>query len=75
MVINSININKTSLNKTSLINWTHSTQDSPRHMTLEIQVLVWDSHKHLAGLKQLMGSPPSSLDNWITNGITYINKR
>ena len=75
MVINSININTMNLNKTTLINWTHSPQDSPRHMTLEIQVLVWDSHKHLAGLKQLMGSQPSSLDNWIANGNTYINKR
>jgi len=43
-------------------------------MTLEIQVLVWDGHKNVAGLNRLLGSQPSPLDNWISNGKTYINK-
>jgi hypothetical protein len=32
-------------------------------MTLAIQVLVWDRHKNVAGLDQLMGSQPSPFDN------------
>jgi hypothetical protein len=39
-------------------------------MTLEIQVLAWDRHNNLAGLKRLMGSQPSPL--FIT--ITYYHK-
>jgi hypothetical protein len=27
----------------------------PRHMRLENRVVVWDRHKHVAGLNQLMG--------------------
>ena len=38
---------------------------------LEIQVLAWDRHKDVVELNQLMGSQPSSLDNWISNVITY----
>ena len=41
----------------------------PRHMTLEIQVLAWDRHKHLAGLNWLMGFQPL-LDSWISNSHT-----
>jgi hypothetical protein len=37
----------------------------PRHMTLEIQVLVWDRHENVEGL---MGSQILLLDNWISNG-------
>ena len=33
------------------------------------------AHKNMAGWKRLMGSQPSSLDNWISNGNTYKNKR
>jgi len=33
----------------------------PCHMTLEIQVLVWDRHTYVAGLNWLMRSLPSSL--------------
>jgi len=37
------------------------TRKRPRHMTLEIQVLVWDRHTNVAGLNRLMGvSTPSS---------------
>jgi hypothetical protein len=43
-------------------------------MVLEIQVLALDRHKNVAELNQLMGSQPSLLDNWISNGNTYINK-
>jgi hypothetical protein len=32
----------------------------PCHMTLEIQVLVWDRHTYVAGLNRLMRSLPSS---------------
>jgi len=38
---------------TSHLNWT---QKRPRHMTLEIKVLAWDSHKHVARLNLLMRS-------------------
>ena len=37
-------------------------------MMLEIQVLVWDRLKEVAGLNWLMGYQPSPLDNWISNG-------
>jgi hypothetical protein len=40
-------------------------------MTLEIQVLAWDRHKKVAGFNWLMGSQPSSLNNWISNSNTY----
>ena len=40
-------------------------------MTLEIQVLTWYRHKNVAGLNQLIGSKPSPLENWISNGNTY----
>jgi hypothetical protein len=35
-------------------------------MTLEIQVLAWHRHKHVAGLNRLLGSQSSLLDNWIS---------
>ena len=35
---------------------------------LEIQALSWESNKCVAELSQLMGSQPSPLDNWISNG-------
>jgi hypothetical protein len=45
-------------------------------MALEIQGLAWDKYKYvLGGLTRLMGSQPSPLDNWISNGNTYINKQ
>jgi hypothetical protein len=34
-------------------------------MTLEIQILVWDRHKNVVELNQLMGFQPSPLENWI----------
>ena len=45
------------------------------HMTLEIQFLAWDRHKNVAGLNRLIGFQPSSLDNFISNRNTYINKQ
>jgi hypothetical protein len=30
--------------------------------------------QNVVGLNQLMGSEPSPLDNWISNGNKYINK-
>ena len=58
-------------------------------MMLEIQVLDWNMHKHLARLSKLMGSLPSPLDNvymfwqhihfldcpqeWVTNANTNSN--
>ena len=42
-----------------------------RHMTLAIQILVWDRHRHLAGLNLLMGFLPSTHNNWISNDNTY----
>ena len=46
MVINSSNINNTN----NHLNWTHRTQNRPRHMTLEIQIMAWDRHTDVAGL-------------------------
>jgi hypothetical protein len=36
------------------------------HMPMKIQVVTWDRHKHVVGLKGFMGSNPP-LDNWISN--------
>jgi hypothetical protein len=41
-------------------------------MTLEVQVLAWDRHTDVAVLNWLIGPQPSPLDNWISNGNTYI---
>jgi hypothetical protein len=41
---------------------------------METQVKVCDRHKNVAGSNQLMGSQPSTLDNWISNSNTYIYK-
>jgi len=41
---------------TSHINWTHWTQQTPRHMTLEIQVFMsWDTYKHVERLHSWSG--------------------
>jgi len=40
-------------------------------MTLEIQVLAWDRHKHVVGLNGLIGSKLSPLDNWILHDNTH----
>jgi hypothetical protein len=59
-----------------LICWyTHLIRKRPRHMTLKIQDLTWDRHKNVAGINRLIESQSSPLDNWISNGSTYINKR
>ena len=44
-------------------------------MTLEIQVLYWDRHKNVALLNRLLWFQPFPLDNGVSNGNTYINKR
>ena len=44
-------------------------------MTLEIQVLAWERHTNVAGLNRLMGFQPFRLENWISNGITHINRQ
>jgi hypothetical protein len=54
---------------TSHLSWTHWTQKSPWHMTLEIQVLVLDRHKYVTGFKQFNGQhfhkyQPSTLTRW-----------
>jgi hypothetical protein len=43
-------------------------------LTFEIQVPAWDKLKHVAELDRLMRSQPSPLNNYISNGNTYINK-
>jgi hypothetical protein len=43
-------------------------------MTLGTQVLAWDRRKNVVELNPLVGSQPPPLDNWISNGNTYINK-
>ena len=42
------------------------------HMTLEIQVHAWDRHTNVVGVKPVNEFPTSTLDNWISNGNTYI---
>jgi hypothetical protein len=44
-------------------------------MTLQIQVLVWDRHTHFVEINQLTWLQSSSLNNWISNGNSYINKK
>ena len=57
-----------------LLTIAHRTQKRrPRHMMLEIPV-AWDRHKNVTRLNCLMGSQPSPLDNWISNGNTDTNK-
>ena len=53
------------------INWTHWIPTWPRYMTLEIQVLVWNRHRHVAGLNLLMASQSSLLDKWISPQCIY----
>jgi len=43
-------------------------------MTLDMQFLAWDRHKHVAELDHIMGLQSSPLNNWIPNGFTDINK-
>ena len=47
----------------------------PRHTKFEIQVLTWDKHKNVAGLNRLMRFLLSSLNKWISNSNTHMNKR
>jgi hypothetical protein len=51
--------NSTNVTKTNNILLQTIEQKTPRHVSLEIKVVVWDSHKNMAGLKWLMGSPLS----------------
>ena len=51
------------------------TLEWPRHMTLQIQVRVWYRHTHLVEINKLTGSKPSHLNNWISNGNSYINNQ
>jgi len=60
MVNNSSNINKTN---------NHLPPQIIDYMALEIQVLSWDRHKHVAGLNRI---PVSPIDNCISNGNTDI---
>ena len=53
-------------NKQSPFTLTHWTYKRPRHM-MEIQVLAWDRHKHVAGLNQLMGFQTFRFDNWVSS--------
>jgi hypothetical protein len=68
-----ININKNE--QTPLPLNSLNIQKGPRNMTLQIQVLAWDRHNSVAGLNPLMGFQPSPVDNCISNGYAYINKR
>jgi hypothetical protein len=40
-------------------------EQKKKHMPMIIQILALDRHKNVVGLKQLMGSQPYSLDQWI----------
>jgi hypothetical protein len=60
-VINSTNINKNEQSPT--IPNKPTEHKKARNMMLEIQVLVWDRHKNVAGLNRLLGFQPSPLDN------------
>jgi hypothetical protein len=41
-------------------------------MTMEIHVLTWDYHKHVAELNRLMESQSSPLKNWISKNFTPV---
>jgi hypothetical protein len=43
-------------------------------MMLETQVMAWNRHKSMAELNLLNRFQPSPFDNWISNGISNINK-
>ena len=59
MVNNSTNINKTNnLQFTPIL---VNVKETMTYITLEIQVLVWDRHRSVAVLNQLMGKQPQSL--------------
>ena len=60
MVINSTNINKTN-----------------NHLEIILSEITKhkNDYEYVAGLKQLKQSQSSPLNNWISNGNTYINKR
>ena len=60
MVNNSININKTNNHLSPKLNSLN---------TKDHDLPAWNRHKNVACLNQLMGSHPSILDNWISNGI------
>ena len=47
----------------------------PQHLTFEIQVLLLDSHIHVARISRILGFRHHPLDNWISNDNTYINKQ
>ena len=66
--------NSTNINKMSNILSPQIIEHKNYHdiMTLEIHVQTWDRQNNLVGLKWLVGSQTSHLDNWISN--TYINK-
>jgi hypothetical protein len=71
-----INQYQTKRTITSHLNWTQwKEKERPKHVTLEIQILVCDRHTNVAELYRLMGPQHSTLDNWISNSNTYINKR
>ena len=76
MVINSTNISTHQTITSHLINSLNTKRTWHMIMTLGIQVLSWDRHKHVAGLNWLIGFQPP-LYNWISNGNTYryINRR
>ena len=50
-------------------------QNTSTYMMLEIQLLVWDMHKHVMGLNRLMGSQPSTSNSWVSNNNTDIYNR
>jgi len=39
---------------------------------LEIQILAWDMPNNEVGLNWLIGSHPSTLDNWISVGLNWL---
>ena len=66
--------NSTKINKTNNHLASELSEKKPWHVTLEIQILASVRHKNVVWFNWLMGSQPSILDNWISNGNTYINK-
>ena len=65
---NSTNIKKANIHISSWFG-----EEKKKTTTLEIQVLVWDRLKHVAGINWLIGSQSSPLDNWITISYAYTN--
>jgi hypothetical protein len=75
MVINSTDINKTNKQIISHFNWAHWTQKKTTAIDVENPGPGLGQAHKCGRVNQFMRFQPSPLDNWISNGNTYVNKR